>query len=96
MNAQEALETLRMTHKWLCNIQDDERGFAVLADTLPSRTGFTATNNAINTLQACVDACEAAAEWAAAFPLGIASTEADIDAAADVYSRCDRALKGEL
>ncbi len=39
-------------------------------------------------------ACDAALEWAAGYPLGMASTQPDIDAAAVVYRRCHAALKG--
>lgn len=42
---------------------------------------------------ALLEACNAAMEWAAAYPLGIASTQPDVDAAADVYRCCDAALK---
>jgi hypothetical protein len=37
-------------------------------------------------------ACETAMEWAAGFPLGIASAQADRQAAADVYRRCAAAI----
>ncbi len=61
--------------------------------------GYTASNvsarAALATLRACVEACDSALEWAAGFPLGIASTQPDIDAAASVYARCEAALKGE-
>ena len=50
---------------------------------------------AVNAHDALVAACKAAMEWAAAYPLGIASCEPDIRAATDVYRRCNTALKGE-
>jgi len=51
MNTKKALEVLRKTHKWLCNIQDfDDYTNTVLGKVCPSGTNFTAHSSAIEEL----------------------------------------------
>lgn len=59
MNAKEAIEVMQKTYEWLCNIHDGSRCAHVLLSAKPEGTSFTLCSCALNTLEQCVNTCEA-------------------------------------